>query len=122
MLSDVLKQLRSERGITQEQLASEIGVERSSIGKYESSKKPIIPSSDVLIRIANYFDVSIDFLLENNGAKKTDSPESEPAPKSDSDDMLQKINASLPKLDRDSLLRVLGYVESLSNQHDSKKK
>lgn len=122
MLSDVLKQLRSEKGITQEQLASVIGVERSSIGKYESSKKPIIPSSDVLIRIANYFDVSIDFLLENNGTKKADSPEGKSATKSDSDDMLQKINASLPKLDRDSLLRVLGYVESLSNQHDSKKK
>ena len=38
--------------ITQEQLAQIIGVERSSIGKYESPTKPVIPSSDIILRIA----------------------------------------------------------------------
>lgn len=62
MFSQRLKQLRKERGITQEQLAAIIGVERSSIGKYEG-KSHIIPSDDVKYKIAEFFGVSVDYLL-----------------------------------------------------------
>ena len=69
MLSKRLKLLRKEKGITQEQLADILHVERSSIGKYESPSKPVIPSSDVLIRMSDYFNVSLDYLLG-----KSDTP------------------------------------------------
>ena len=62
MFAERLKELRKEHKITQEQLASIIGVERSSIGKYEG-KSRIIPSDDIKRRIADYFGVSIDYLL-----------------------------------------------------------
>lgn len=65
MFRDVLRNLRKSKNMTQEQLASAIGVERSSIGKYEGSKNNE-PSLDVLKRIADYFHVSIDYLLEYN--------------------------------------------------------
>ena len=45
MFKDNLKKLRKEKKITQEELSKIIGVERSSIGKYESSG--VIPSVDV---------------------------------------------------------------------------
>ena len=61
--SQRLKELRKQRKITQETLAKIIGVERSSIGKYESSTT--IPSNETLIKIANYFNVSTDYLLGN---------------------------------------------------------
>jgi transcriptional regulator with XRE-family HTH domain len=72
MFKDVLKNLRKEKKITQEQLAVILGVERSSIGKYESAPegKEAIPSVDVLNRIADYFDVSIDYLLGRTDIKK----------------------------------------------------
>ncbi len=63
LFRDKLKLLRKERGITQEDLAKILGVERSSIGKYEG-KQGIIPSPDVLNKIADYFCVSIDYLLD----------------------------------------------------------
>ena len=63
MLNQILKKLRKIKGITQEQLADVLNVERSSIGKYESPNKPVIPSSDVLIRMSDYFGVSLDQLL-----------------------------------------------------------
>lgn len=69
MLSERLKELRKARGLTQEQLAAILGVERSSVGKYES--RPVIPSADVLNKIADYFDVSIDYLLGREDTKKT---------------------------------------------------
>lgn len=59
--SEILKSLRRKSNLTQEQLASIIGVERSSVGKYES--KNVIPSIDVLTNLSNYFNVPIDFLL-----------------------------------------------------------
>lgn len=57
-----LKALRKERGITQEKLAEEINVDRSSIGKYEGKSK-VIPSEEVRQAIAEYFGVSVDFLM-----------------------------------------------------------
>lgn len=64
MFSKLLKKLRRSRGLTQDQLAAIIGVERSSVGKYESTNT--IPSIDVLNAIADHFEVSIDYLLGRN--------------------------------------------------------
>lgn len=66
MFKDNLKKLRKEKKITQEELSKIIGVERSSIGKYESSG--VIPSVDVLNKIADYFNVSVDYLLGRSNA------------------------------------------------------
>ena len=60
---DRLKQLRKNNKITQEHLAKIIGVERSTIGKYESTNT--IPSNEILIALSKYFNVSIDYLLGN---------------------------------------------------------
>lgn len=68
MFSKRLKELRTTRKITQERLAKIIGVERSSIGKYEG-KSAVIPSPSVLQAIAEYFDVSVDYLLGREGQK-----------------------------------------------------
>lgn len=71
--SQRLKQLRKEKKVTQEQLAKIIGVERSSVGKYESSS--VTPSPDVLARMSDYFGVSIDYLLGKvSNEKNADSP------------------------------------------------
>ena len=62
-IGERIKQLRREKGLTQEQLAEKIGVERSSIGKYEGKSKNVIPSDDVKARLADFFGVSVDFLI-----------------------------------------------------------
>lgn len=61
MIGDRIRQLRKDRGLTQEQLASIIGVERSSIGKYEG-KQQITPSDEVKFKLAEFFGVSLDYL------------------------------------------------------------
>lgn len=57
-----LKRLRKERDITQEQLAKVIGVVPSAVGKYERIPQSY-PSVGALIKIADYFNVSTDYLL-----------------------------------------------------------
>lgn len=58
---EVLKNLRKKNKVTQEGLAASIGVERSSVGKYETG---VIPSYDIVIRIADFFGVSLDELFD----------------------------------------------------------
>ena len=66
--SERLKELRMSKGLTMEQLGKEIETTRGTIGNFENGNKK--PSLDMLIKIANYFDVSIDYL-----AGRTDDPE-----------------------------------------------
>lgn len=57
-----LRRLRKERDITQGQLAEVIGVVPSAVGKYERIPQSY-PSVEALMKIADYFDVSTDYLL-----------------------------------------------------------
>ena len=61
MIGDRIRDLRKRKGVTQEQLAAIIGVERSSIGKYEG-KQHIVPSDEVKVKLAEYFGVTLDYL------------------------------------------------------------
>lgn len=56
-----LKKLRLEAGLTQKQLASQIGVTKSVISFYELQER--IPSPEVLVKLAAVFHVSTDYLL-----------------------------------------------------------
>lgn len=63
MFAQKLKKLRQKYGMTQKQLADRIGVEKSSIAKYESDKC-VMPSDDLKIKIADIFNVSLDYLMD----------------------------------------------------------
>ena len=56
-----LKKLRAEEQISQKALADSIGITQQSINKYENHN--IEPDIDTLIAIADYFNVSIDYLV-----------------------------------------------------------
>lgn len=56
-----LKFLRSRKGITQQELADAVGVSRTAIAGYERLNKQ--PSFDLLIKMAEYFKVTTDYLL-----------------------------------------------------------
>lgn len=56
-----LKELRKAHKISQVSLAKVIGVTQQAISYYESGKD--IPSLDVLLRLADFFDVSLDYLV-----------------------------------------------------------
>jgi Predicted transcriptional regulators len=59
--ADVLKNIRKEKNITQEELAKVLNMKRTSISGYETGRKE--PDFKTLSEIADYFDVSIDYLL-----------------------------------------------------------
>ena len=59
--ANVFKQLRIEKGYTQETLAKALGISRSAVGMYESGKR--VPDSEDLEKFADFFNVDIDYLL-----------------------------------------------------------
>lgn len=65
-----LKKLRTDKKLTQKQLAKLIGVDRTSVGKYET--KNVIPSIDILLNILKVFNCSLDYLLKNENEQKID--------------------------------------------------
>ena len=63
MFSEKLKELRKKKGLTQEDLASELNVSRQAITKWESGDGA--PDIDNLKNIALFFHVSVDYLIDN---------------------------------------------------------
>ena len=55
-----VKQLREEKHISQAHLAKAVGVGQSTVGMWESGKS--VPSYNTLIKIADYFNVTVDYL------------------------------------------------------------
>lgn len=64
----LLKDLRLKSGLTQKQLADKIGITKSVISYYELQERQ--PSPDVIIKLANVFHVSADYLLGINDVNK----------------------------------------------------
>lgn len=56
-----LRELREESGLTQKQVGNIIGVKDSAVSKYERMEQQ--PDYESLIKLADYFNVSLDYLL-----------------------------------------------------------
>lgn len=63
-----IKELRTERGITQADLAKILKISDRAVGYYENGDRE--PDYSTLLKIADYFDVSIDYLLGVSDIKK----------------------------------------------------
>ena len=62
-----LKKLRLEKNKTQLNVQMETGIEQALLSKYESGKR--IPPTETLITLADYYDVSMDYIMG-----RTDNP------------------------------------------------
>ena len=59
--SEIAKELRLSKNLTQTQLAERMWVKKSIISAYETDARP--PSLDMLILLANFFGESVDYML-----------------------------------------------------------
>ena len=64
-----LKELRLEKGETQKELAKCLEIGRTTVSEYESGK--IVPKQEGLLRIANHFNVSVDYLTGVSNERAT---------------------------------------------------
>ena len=59
--AECLQELREDRNISRKDLAAFLNISVSTLGMYEQGRRE--PNIDMLIKMADYFDVSIDFLV-----------------------------------------------------------
>lgn len=106
--SSTLKYLREVNNVTQEQLAKHLQVSRPTVAGYETKNRQ--PDFEKLIMIAEYFHVSLDYLISGS---ETSTLEVLPVPKV-SEKMLDYNTISAYRtLSLDSKQDVLSYIELL---------
>ncbi|APS41287.1 Transcriptional regulator, XRE family [Weissella jogaejeotgali] len=62
-----LKELRKTKGLTQTQVADELNMPQNTLSQYENENRK--PSKLALKALADYYDVSIDYLVERGNQK-----------------------------------------------------
>ena len=67
-IGEFLKELRKERGLTQEQLAERFNVSRRSVSRWETGSN--LPDVDILIEMADYYEVDLRELID--GERKSE--------------------------------------------------
>lgn len=103
-----LKELRQKRKITQIRLSIAAEVSQETISAYESGKA--LPSADTLIKLADFLDTSVDYLLDRTdnstplNLKKTNS----------SDELVQDFNKLNDKQKKD----VLWYCKNIKSRDE----
>lgn len=118
--ASIIKRLRVERGITQEQLAALLKVSRSTVGMYETGSRE--PDFETCEAIADIFNVDMDFLLGRSDVerKETILPDEripagfEPLPATDTVPLVGRIACGEPITAEENLE---GYVAIPSAWH-----
>jgi transcriptional regulator with XRE-family HTH domain len=67
MLAERIRQLRTDRGLTQQELADTLGITQQAVGRWE--KGLASPDTPTLPRLADLFGVSTDYLLGRTDKK-----------------------------------------------------
>lgn len=110
MFSERLKRLRMEKGITQKELADRLHISRSTIAGYESLGKE--PDGEKLCALADFFGVSVDYLLGGTDSRELTSPTPTP-PAAAQRPVEAAIAGELGSLSDRQLDRLLGYIQAL---------
>ncbi|QXE19500.1 helix-turn-helix domain-containing protein [Clostridium sp. 001] len=76
-----LKKLRSERGLTQIELSKNLNINRATYAHYETGRRE--PDIETLKLLADYFNVSVDYLLGNTDKKEPNTENDIPQEYSD---------------------------------------
>lgn len=61
VMKNNLRLLRKSRGYTQIAVQMQTGIEQALLSKFETGER--IPPTETLVRLANFYDVSIDYIL-----------------------------------------------------------
>lgn len=105
-----LKDIRNSKNLLQTKVAMDLNITQETVSSYETGR--VFPSSDMLIKLADYYNTSIDYLLCRT---KYDMPINDIKPSNISESdflLLNKIN-KLSILDK---AKVESYIDGLNDK------
>ncbi len=118
-----LSYLRKKEKMSQEQLANKLNISPSTVGMYETAKRQ--PDNEMVTKIANLFNVSTDYLLDNDLKDVNVSEDNKKLVQSLAEGLTNPLNkalyskASELKNDRDKEA-VLKVIEAFINDVDNR--
>ncbi|MBA3431870.1 MAG: helix-turn-helix transcriptional regulator [Actinobacteria bacterium] len=101
-LQERVKQLRKEHGWSQGELAERVGGDPAQISRYENGR--ITPSADAVVKLAEVFDVSTDYLLVEDSPRR---------PFRGAEDALGERLGTIGELSAEDLTLLLGFLDAL---------
>ena len=109
---DIFMQLMEEKGVTAYRVAKDTGITQATLSRWKTGK--VSPSIETLQVLAEYFGVTIDYLMGNTQVSEQTPPETQKAPTLnkkdellDDDDfiVLQRNLQNIPEADRKRIIR-----------------
>ena len=107
MFSTQLKKLRKSKNLTQTELANILHLSHGAVAMWETNKRQ--PDNDTLSRLADYFGVSVDYLL---GRETPTIPDHTP---SEEERRLAEMIAGMTDEEVEELSRFVDYIISKRN-------
>ena len=115
--NEILKELRQQKNLTQQELAITLDINLSSYQKYERPNNTIKPSLDTLIKLADYYNVSVDYLLGRGEAK---NPLLDIPTKPVNDDDFIAMYESLPIFVKEIFIEAMARLSRAAQTNKSK--
>ena len=111
---NVLRDLRTRKGITQKQLAEALGISESAVGMYERGHRE--PDFEMLEAIADYFNVDMDYLTGRSSIERKTpvTPPEAPIKMDDFTFAMHHHSGALTEKDKEILLAM---AQQLSDAH-----
>lgn len=104
MLAKRLKELREEKGLFQKDIAKILQITTSAYGFYEQGKRS--PDTLVIQRLADFFNVSVDYLLGRSNIRNAADPKF-------------NYNLDVSGLPKEAILQVEEYIEFFKLKYKS---
>lgn len=111
-----LRALRQEQNISMKQLGEIFGMAESTISLYENEKRKV--DTDMLIKFANYFNVSTDYLLGITDERNSSSDNDDIG----FDDFTYAMHNEAKELTEDDKQMLLGMAKMLKKRVEEKQK
>ncbi len=108
MVGNMIKSLRTEKHLKQVDLANILNTTQSTVGKYERNE--LEPNIDTLIRLSNFFECSVDYLL---GREEEDGRIITYSTPSSLSDVEQHIVDTFRLLTNRRKIMVVGYIDGV---------
>lgn len=100
-----LKSIRSNNNLTQLQVSKDLKIPTTTYATYEQNKA--LPSESMLVKIADYFNCSVDYLLGHQ-------PQNVLYLDSLTDEQKEAVEL-VKQLDNRQVLKVIGYIERIKD-------
>ncbi|WP_019123773.1 helix-turn-helix domain-containing protein [Brevibacillus massiliensis] len=111
-----LSKLRTEKKLSQAELASRLNIAKSTLAMYETNKRE--PSFETVERIADFFDVKVDYLL---GRTNDPTPPDEKKEPGEFESIFFYELDKLGEEDKQKALEHIRFLRYLAEQENKKK-